>query len=171
MKLTLFTLSFTFPCLSLRSEWIMGKIRCEIKIQTVSELCIFNVKIVDMNEKWTRRDMEKYGYENSKHCEGGKCSVHWWWKILIKTRRIKGLLVSFLSDGSQDSRLVEATACHLKEKRKKNAPRKAVHAYEIDDATESKPKPKSLFDSIPLIKGHTASLQREFSRGLFMVAP
>lgn len=64
-----------------------------------------------------------------------------------------------------------ATACHLKEKRKKNAPRKAVHAYEIDDATESKPKPKSLFDSIPLLKGHTASLQREFSRGLFMVAP
>ena len=90
---------------------------------------------------------------------------------MIKTRRIKGLLVSFLSDGSQDSRLVEATACHLKEKRKKNAPRKAVHAYEIDNATESKPKPKSLFDSIPLIKGHTASLQREFSRGLFMVAP
>ena len=90
---------------------------------------------------------------------------------MIKTRRIKGLLVSFLSDGSQDSHLVEATACHLKEKRKKNAPRKAVHAYEIDDATESKPKPKSLFDSIPLIKGHTASLQREFSRGLFMVAP
>lgn len=171
MKLTLFTLSFTFFCLSLRFEWIMGKIRCEIKIQTVSELCIFNVKIVDMNEKWTRRDMEKYGYENSKHCEGGKCSVHWWWKILIKTRRIKGLLVSFLSDGSQDSRLVEATACHLKEKRKKNAPRKAVHAYEIDDATESQPKPKSLFDSIPLIKGHTASLQREFSRVLFMVAP
>lgn len=119
MKLTLFTLSFTFSCLSLRFEWIMGKIRCEIKIQTVSELCIFNVKIVDMNEKWTRRDMEKYGYENSKHCEGGKCSVHWWWKILIKTRRIKGLLVSFLSDGSQDSRLVEATACRLKEKRKK----------------------------------------------------
>lgn len=90
---------------------------------------------------------------------------------MIKTRRIKGLLVSFLSDGSQDSRLVEATACHLKEKRKKNAPRKAVHAYEIDDATESQPKPKSLFDSIPLIKGHTASLQREFSRVLFMVAP
>ena len=80
-------------------------------------------------------------------------------------------MVSFLSDGSQDSRLVEATACHLKEKRKKkNAPRKAVRAYEIDDATESKPKPKSLFDSIPLLKGHTASLQREFSRGLFMVA-
>lgn len=91
-------------------------------------------------------------------------------KSWLKTRRIKGLLVSFLSDGSQDSRLVEATACHLKEKRKKNAPRKAVHAYEIDDATESKPKPKSLFDSIPLLKGHTASLQREFSRGLFMVA-
>lgn len=87
---------------------------------------------------------------------------------MIKTRRIKGLLVSFLSDGSQDSRLVEATACHLKEKRKKNAPLKAVHAHEIDDATES--KPKSLFDSIPLLKGHTASLQREFSRGLFMIA-
>ena len=85
---------------------------------------------------------------------------------MIKTRRIEGLLVSFLSDGSGQA--VEATACHLKEKRKKNAPLKAVHAYEIDDATES--KPKSLFDSIPLLKGHTASLQREFSRGLFMVA-